>query len=267
MNGATPVHLWLDRLEARLVGLADPVVSRALVVAETGSTQDAARRMAGRSPGLVVVADRQTAGRGRRGRAWIDAPDSSLAMTLALDAHAHPGASVALAAGVGVCQACAGFVPRGSLGVKWPNDIVDRETDRKVAGVLIETAGPLLLVGIGINASHAPGALAEAGLPEAVSLAELAGEPIDRIELACAVLGELMAVLAGPESAAIERWRTLETLTGTHQAFEHDGRVVSGLVESIEPTLTLVVRTETGLVRLPAMSTSVINGNDAQHAV
>ncbi len=61
-----------------------------------------------------------------------------------------------------------------------------------------------------------------------------------------------------PESLA-KGWHTRDTLTGTWQRFEHNGRRYEGIVESIDPSSTLVVRTTMGLARLPALTTSMVH--------
>lgn len=133
--------------------------------------------------GLVVVAGHQTAGRGRRGRTWESAPGASLLVSLVLRPAPAPFlavAAVALAAR-DACSSVAGFLP----GLKWPNDLV--VGDAKLAGVLAEAEGGVLVVGIGLNVS------ASAGWPEGAVAAETAaGRPVDRT----AVLDALLAGVA-----------------------------------------------------------------------
>ena len=107
---------------------------------------------AGEPEGLVLVADHQTAGRGRLGRTWVAPPGSSLLTSILL----RPGpslpperahlvvAAVALSAADAI-EAATGVRP----GLKWPNDLV--VDDRKLAGVLAERDGSAIVVGIGIN--------------------------------------------------------------------------------------------------------------------
>lgn len=124
------------------------------VLEEVGSTNDvlAERAASGTPAGLVVVADRQTAGRGRRGRPWEDVePHRSLLVSALLDVPERGTTLVPLAAGVAVADA----VRRsgGQARLKWPNDVlvpVDGEL-RKCAGVLVERHDRRLVVGMGIN--------------------------------------------------------------------------------------------------------------------
>ncbi|MEO1535265.1 MAG: biotin--[acetyl-CoA-carboxylase] ligase [Planctomycetota bacterium] len=257
MTTPTPVHKWADLLEASIAEHDVSIVDRVAVFVETLSTQDTARRMAANRPGLLVVTAHQSEGRGRLSRGWTDHPEHSLAMTLALGARDQTSAFLALATGVALADACAGLLPTDTLGLKWPNDLVERTSNRKLAGILVETAGSLALVGIGVNVSHTRAELDAAGLTTATSLAELGG-CVDRIGVAEAVAASLDRFLGRPEADLADAWRHRDILTGTHQAFEHNGRRHEGIVESIDPTLTLVIRTREGIQRLPALSTSVV---------
>jgi BirA family biotin operon repressor/biotin-[acetyl-CoA-carboxylase] ligase len=132
--------------------------------AELPSTSDHVRERAtaGEPEGLVVVADRQTAGRGRHGRGWIS-PVGNLYLTVLLrPSVAAPAAGgLALVAGLSLVQACLdlGAAP-GALRLKWPNDLLSG--DAKIAGILLEAdtdrTGALawVSVGIGVNVVQAP---------------------------------------------------------------------------------------------------------------
>ena len=107
---------------------------------ELPSTSDLAKELAERGAvhGEVVVADRQTAGRGRRGRPWVSPPGRNLYLSAVLRPRLPPqrAPEVTLAAAVAVCDACreAGV----AAGIKWPNDVL--AGDRKLAGILTEMA-------------------------------------------------------------------------------------------------------------------------------
>jgi BirA family biotin operon repressor/biotin-[acetyl-CoA-carboxylase] ligase len=106
---------------------------------------DAAR--AGAPDGLVVVADEQTAGRGRLGRRWEAPPGSSLLVSVLLRDSGDPARAV-MAAGVALAAAVED-VAGIEAGLKWPNDLV--VDDRKLAGLLAEAEGDALVVGAGCN--------------------------------------------------------------------------------------------------------------------
>src|SRR5882672_10585176 len=95
-----------SRLEEAIARVGARWVRHVAVVREVGSTQDFARDMANGSPGLLVIAGRQTTGRGRLGRRWADTSHLGLAMTFVLDAAAHTPEQLSIAAGVAACRAC-----------------------------------------------------------------------------------------------------------------------------------------------------------------
>jgi BirA family biotin operon repressor/biotin-[acetyl-CoA-carboxylase] ligase len=116
------------------------------------STNDEARRLAesGHGHGTVVSATEQTAGRGRRGRPW-SSPPGNLFCSLLLDPGAAPGAAPQLTfvAAVALRDALAELAPAGDFRVKWPNDILCNGA--KIAGMLLEQAGTLVILGVGAN--------------------------------------------------------------------------------------------------------------------
>ena len=157
------------------------------------STQDVAREAVrdGADRAVLVVARRQTAGRGRRGRRWVHGP-GGLAFTLAVRLPPDaPAAWPTMAAALGAVRAIEAHTSV-ALGIKWPNDLM--YGGRKVGGVLAEARGPWSLVGVGLNINAAPG-VAD-GTPTS-SLAEAAGGELDLeallVELAAAIVGTLLA--------------------------------------------------------------------------
>jgi BirA family biotin operon repressor/biotin-[acetyl-CoA-carboxylase] ligase len=119
-------------------------------------------RVGERGP-LWVVATSQTAGRGRRGRAWASPPGNLYASLLLVDpAPAAVAPQLAFVAGLAVHDACLELAPglADVLALKWPNDLLCRGA--KVAGILIEgegAAGVVTVIGIGINCRHHPDAV------------------------------------------------------------------------------------------------------------
>jgi len=160
-------------------------------LAETTSTNTVAldAGAAGEPEGYVVVADHQTAGRGRMGRTWVAAPGTALLVSILLRppaASAHLSVSAVACAAAAACERVAGVSPA----LKWPNDLV--AGDRKLAGVLAETAGNVacVVVGLGLNVHVPPDRpVSLAGL--AVDLDELAGRRVARAEVLDALLMEL----------------------------------------------------------------------------
>ena len=128
---------------------------------ELDSTNEEARRLAlaGEAAPLWITAARQTAGRGRRGRAW-DTAAGNLATTLLLRPQASPAVTgqLSFAAALAAAEMVQHVAPDAAVTVKWPNDVLAE--GRKIAGILLEGAwdaqGSWLAVGIGINLAHHP---------------------------------------------------------------------------------------------------------------
>lgn len=166
-----------------------------------------ARAEAGAPSGTVVIAEEQTAGRGRRGRSWFSSPGDSL--TFSLLWRFAPGtapAGLSLAVGVAVARALQ-KVGAGDTALKWPNDILKQ--GRKLGGILVELvpgAPHAAVIGIGINLQLPP------GMPDDVRAASAAIGAIDAAgdsnALYAALLGELLATLESFGSAGFAALRT-----------------------------------------------------------
>jgi BirA family biotin operon repressor/biotin-[acetyl-CoA-carboxylase] ligase len=129
---------------------------------ELDSTNEEARRraQAGEPGPLWILAARQTSGRGRRGRAWHSEAGNLFATLLIRPKRIQPEwPQLSFAAAIAVADMTAGFTP--DIAVKWPNDVLAASSDnnwRKLAGILLETAGDSLVIGIGVNlVSHPEG--------------------------------------------------------------------------------------------------------------
>jgi BirA family biotin operon repressor/biotin-[acetyl-CoA-carboxylase] ligase len=190
-------------------------------LAEADSTMDRARTVA-TDPAIplpaAVVADRQLAGRGRRGARWWQ-PPGSLAVSLVLDATVGGGEvrpTWSLACGVALAEALAALEPALEPRVRWPNDI---EADgAKLAGILVEMVpGGRVIFGVGVNTTGRA-ADAPAGIGRAVAtLPDLVGRPLPRERLLGAFVPRLLALLAEMASdpdALAARYRPLCALTG-----------------------------------------------------
>ena len=168
-------------------------------LAATGSTNaDLAQRLArgeAVSEGHWLIADRQSAGRGRQGRAWFDGSGNFMGSTVV---HARMGdpplPSLALVAGLAVHEAVTLQLPPPATALlKWPNDVMIGPA--KLAGILLESTGTAVVIGIGVNLAQAP----EIPGRETAALAQFGAVP-DRDGFAFA--------LAGTFAAALDRWRT-----------------------------------------------------------
>lgn len=134
---------WAQRVELAILPECDSSNSRLMAEAEAGAAS-----------GRVILCERQTAGRGRRGRSWLAPPGGSLAFSLLwrLPPHAPPPMGLSLAVGLAVAQALEESGAVG-IGLKWPNDILLH--GRKLGGILVELSsgrqGLALVIGIGLN--------------------------------------------------------------------------------------------------------------------
>jgi len=165
------------------------------VFQQIGSTNDEAKRLAaaGAPEGALVVAETQTAGRGRAGRRWVTPPRAALAVSLVLrpTLTAAQATRLTMLAGVAVCAALEG-VAGVQPALKWPNDIL--LGGRKVGGILVESGldGERLdyaILGLGLNVSAGPPP-EQVQFP-ATALEAEAGRPVDRLTLLVAVLDAL----------------------------------------------------------------------------
>lgn len=212
--------------------------------AAIGSTNDRARA-ALREPGgegLAVVADKQLAGRGRRGRSWTSPPGMNLLVSVALrpSVNGRLGGQLGAAAALAAHRACSAIALGAELAIRWPNDLVD-DQGRKVAGLLVETAledGRLAegVIGIGINANwrraDMPAEIAE----RATSLAELCDGPVDRVALLSQLLSALDDEVTQLEQglSPVPRLRMHSWLDGRQVEVDLGDRLLAGRVIGLD---------------------------------
>jgi len=188
--------------------------SRIIFLESTPSTNDVASGLAaaGDAEGAVVIADTQTAGRGRRGHAWLSPAGSGLYVSVVV-APARAAADteratmlITLAAGVALAEAiesAAGL----SVDLKWPNDLYCAR--RKLGGILAEGVADAVVLGYGINVTAA--AFAPEIESRATSIEAEAGRPIDRARVFAHSLTALGRryddLLSGRFDAILDEWR------------------------------------------------------------
>jgi BirA family transcriptional regulator, biotin operon repressor / biotin---[acetyl-CoA-carboxylase] ligase len=230
------------------------------VRAETGSTNAdvAAAAQRGEPEGLVVVAEQQVAGRGRRDRQWVSPPRAGLTLSVLL----RPGEAVAaktwgwlpLLAGVALRQA----VQRRAAvdaSLKWPNDLLIG--DAKCAGILAEVIGDAVVLGIGLNVTTRPDELPPTAGPAATSLRIAGARDIDRDPLLRALLrglaewyggwreaggdAEMCGLLSAYRAACATLGRGVTVrlpagaeLVGTATTVDRDGQLVIRTVEGLD---------------------------------
>jgi BirA family biotin operon repressor/biotin-[acetyl-CoA-carboxylase] ligase len=201
---------------------------------EVGSTNQVATALAadGVPEGVVVVADSQTDGRGRRGRSWYAPPRSSLLLSVLLrpdlPATHVPLTTVAMAlAAAKGCQDVADVAPL----LRWPNDLVVR--GRKLGGILAEAVQDAVIVGLGVNVNWEHEVPPDSG----VALDSLVGAPVDRSHLLTSILRHLESVYGhlgepGGPTRMLEDYRSRSATLGQRVRVElPNGRVVGEAVD------------------------------------
>ena len=200
---------------------------------------------------MLLVAEHQTAGRGRAGRSWFSAPGSSLTFSLAWPFAQSPHGllGLPLAVGVAIAQALAGLdVP---VRLKWPNDVL--RDGKKLAGVLIETASAgettWAVIGIGLNLSMPDALEAQIGRPvaDAPWLAQM-----DRSHLLATLLSQLVVSLTqfseSGFAAFVTQWNRLHAHAGHYVDIIDQGNVVQhGVALGVNGVGCLLLQDEHGL--------------------
>lgn len=210
------------------------------------------------------LAERQTAGRGRRGRPWVSPLAAHVYLSLSRRFDAGIGALQGLSLAVGAATAqvlhAMGF---GQVGLKWPNDLL--ADGRKLGGILVElrgdAAGPLqVVVGLGLNVAMPAPAGAAIDQPWC-DLASLSPTPPGRNPLCVALLDALVPLLANYENEGFPPWQPawsrLDLLAGRAVRLEEGGRTIDGIALGIDAEGALRLRTADGERRCHAGETSL----------
>lgn len=203
---------------------------------------------AGAAEGMWLRAERQTAGRGRQGRAWVSPPGNLYASTIVrLRPTDPPAPTLALAAAVAVEETVALYCSDG-LALKWPNDLL--LGGAKLAGILLERADDAVVIGVGVNLAHHP-------------------DGIDRPATSLAAHGILIdpALFLDPLAETLARWLArwrcegMAPIRDRWQARAHppgtalsarlpDGGAIDGLFERLDADGALILRLADGSARV-----------------
>jgi len=238
--------MWLnlraveERLETRFVG------RHIVYLTSTTSTQDVARAEAeeGAPAGTLILAEEQTAGRGRFGRTWVSPAGKNLYLTVIMRPEVHRARCLGIVAPLAVAEAVedvTGLSPR----IKWPNDVIVE--GRKLAGVLIETEvqGQSLkyaLVGPGINVNFEIDEASDiAGI--ATSLKRELVRDTSREELLAVFLNRFeMLYESAPEGGhVLQEWRSRLDTLGRHVKVTFRDHVQEGLAEDVDADGNLIL--------------------------
>jgi BirA family biotin operon repressor/biotin-[acetyl-CoA-carboxylase] ligase len=250
-----------DRLRLDLLrdGLKNSFFGGNIVYRETlDSTNTLAKEMAGAGApgGTVVLAEEQTAGRGRRGRSWLSPCKGNLFLSLLLRPALKPDQVFSLTMTLAVAAAEAvRELAHLATGIKWPNDLYVGHS--KVAGVLTEfstknDAVEYVVLGLGLNVLWSPEADDGISSPATSILAET-GERISRNHLLVRILlgfeNLLTKVLAGDIADCYRKWNDLSLVLGREVEIESEEGTVLGTAVRIDRDGTLILEDERGQQR------------------
>ena len=240
----------LDEAFARARGRLKPLAGRVLYFTTIGSTNDVAASLAvdPASFGTVVIADAQTAGRGRRGRTWFSPAGSGLYISVILSPSRAASAPdratrlLTLAAGLALAEGverATGLAPA----IKWPNDLLVAR--RKLAGILAEAFGEAVVLGYGINVG--PMSYPPELRDRATSLETELGRPIDRAMVAVETLAALASrygdLVSSRFDAILDAWRRrAPTHQGAQVVWDTPAGPQSGITDGIDDSGALLVR-------------------------
>ena len=229
-------------------------------VDECDSTSSELLRRAecGAPVGTVIVADRQSAGRGRRGRPWLSAPDASLTFSLLWRFYGPPGqlAGLSLAVGVALAKSLERLGAQ-DIRLKWPNDVLLERSGSfaKLAGILVELAsdrrGTQAIIGIGLNLLPPAGDLPQ----PAAGLAQAMSQMPERHAVLAAILQALAEVL---EAFAVDgfsgtkmEWQQRHAWQGLAvQLLGDDAAPIDGICRGADDDGALLLETGTGVQRI-----------------
>lgn len=250
--------LW-EQLEPLVPGLNVEVVAEA----DSTNTRLLERTRAGDGGACLLVAERQTAGRGRMGRHWESSPGASLTFSLALPLAPADWSGLSLVVGVALAEAL-----HPQLRLKWPNDLwllsgSDGARGRKLGGILIETAMAadrrVAVIGVGLNIRDAQDdPAAEVGRAALAELDAQAGAPATLLQVARPLLQAVLAFEREGFTPWQARYAARDALAGRSvRLLPAQGPAVEGTVEGVNSQGGLLVHTAAGLSTITSGEVSV----------
>lgn len=263
----------IDKVQLRK-SLGDRLIGHRLLYFLTlPSTNRHARELAedGWPEGTIVMAEEQTAGRGRSGRSWHSPPGVGIYCSLLLKPSLPPE-KVPLLTLVAAIGAVLGLREIGiDAEIKWPNDLMLR--GRKIGGILAETrfrpsAPPEVVLGIGLNVNHREEHLPPALLPAAGSVLLVTGRESSRTEVLTSILIHIdrtyERLRSGEEQQLLEQFVALCPMASdTAITVQQGSESVSGRTSGIAPTGALRLATASGILELHAGEARLAGAPDA----
>lgn len=233
-----------------------------IVYKSTASTNDIAREFTKggeKNDGLVVLAEHQTAGRGRRGNKWFDDKNKSILCSILLFEPKIKPDTMTVTSAVAVAETI-GKYGKNDAKIKWPNDIL--LADKKTAGILIEKKQKYYIIGIGINCHQQKQDFPDSLAAAATSIDIQCARVCDRNRLVKRLMFNFEHCLELAEKnpdEIVEKWRDRSMLTGKRITVEHNGKQFMGICLGVEPSEGLIIQFERGGVKMfDAASTTIV---------
>ena len=249
-------HLSAPLISAKVK--ASVIGSRIVVLDETDSTNNYAKEITakGTPNGTVIVADRQTAGKGRMGRSFVSPAGKGLYMSVILhpDFSIQTAPMITSAVAVATAEAIESLC-KADVKIKWVNDLY--LNGKKIVGILTEAsvdmemrALDIAVIGIGINVRSVGDSFDAELSSRATSIQDETGAVLDRNELCAAVINRLDACLDKIENREyLREYRRRELLTGNMITARVGSETVTGKAVGIDRNANLMIETENGIVR------------------
>lgn len=240
---------------------------------ETDSTNrdvDAAAQ-AGATEGLIIMADSQTAGRGRMTRTWFSPAGSNLYFSLLLrpDIPLAVAPSLPLVVGLAVAEAIVACAPALMPKIKWPNDIL--VNGKKICGILCElqtkqdNTVDYIVVGIGVNVNLTADQIPVELKDRATSILIENGEPLKREQLLAAILNQLEPIYdnwrAFGFKPLVQNINALDALRGLSIRMELSGSPVEGIASGILDDGSLLLQTSKGALPIYSGEAHILTRN------
>jgi BirA family biotin operon repressor/biotin-[acetyl-CoA-carboxylase] ligase len=228
-----------------------------LCLAEVDSTNDEAERQlaGGRGTPFVVLARRQSLGRGRFGRVWHSKDSGNIYASFAFRPQLEPGrmTTFTLWMGANLCDLLVNFC-RIQPGIKWPNDLFFG--GQKLGGMLTEARIDSdqirdLVFGLGLNVNGSPASLPREFAGRATSLAACVGRPVDLNRLTAAIIGRVLSAFdqfidGSYRDTFADLWNRHDLLRGNPVTLLHGNRRITGIAGGIDDEGSLLIRGENG---------------------
>lgn len=259
---ATGLSCWRDVIEQQAARLGRRLGRQAIILRQTSSTNDVCWQAAeAGADGLVVLADEQSAGRGRRGQRWVAKAGQSILLSILLHPVTESSApldAMTLLLGLACAEAVEEVLGQ-AVGIKWPNDLL--LGGRKLGGIVVEVrpaagagGGCDLVLGLGINMNQRgedfPAELRE----HATSIYAASGQRVDRLVLIDGVLGAierrclpgLGGAKVGGDEGWLASWKARCHMLNTTVRVRVGDEAICGRILDVDPLRGLVIRDQHG---------------------